>query len=114
MSQDLSTVSGEQASQIFDQKAYSIVINNAGRMNRDKFMEQSPETMQAMIDTNIRSDVLFSKYATLNFLKHADTHEHKVALIHTASIVSDLSLPFSSVYSGTKRFNEVFGELLSQ
>jgi len=64
--------------------------------------------------TNMHHDLLFSKYATLNFLKHADEHQHKTALIHTSSVVSDLAMPFAGVYSGTKRFNEVFGVLLSQ
>jgi short-subunit dehydrogenase len=65
-----------------------------------------------MIRTNIVPYVLFSKYATLNFLAHAHEHSHKVALIHTSSIASDLCLPFASVYSATKRFNEVFAVLL--
>lgn len=66
-----------------------------------------------MIKTNIYPYVLMSKYATLNFLKHADQHDHKVGLIHTSSIASDLQMPWSSIYSGTKRFNEVFGDLIS-
>lgn len=66
-----------------------------------------------MIDTNIRPYILLSKYATLNFLAHANKHNHKVALIHTSSIASDLCFPWSSVYSATKRFNEVFAVILS-
>lgn len=67
-----------------------------------------------MIKTNIHHDLIFSKYATLNFLKHASEHNHKTALIHTSSIASDLGMPFAGVYSGTKRFNEYFGLLLAQ
>lgn len=67
-----------------------------------------------MIHTNIRPYVLFSKYATLNFLTHAQEHQHKTAMIHTASIASDLSTPWSGVYSSTKRFNDVFGTLLDK
>lgn len=68
-----------------------------------------------MIQTNMRPYVLFTKYATLNFKHHADEHDHQVALSHTASIASDLlGAPWSGVYSGTKRFNEVFGELVRQ
>jgi len=37
-------------------------------MNRGKFLDQNPYTIQAMIDTNIRPYILLSKYATLNFL----------------------------------------------
>ena len=66
-----------------------------------------------MMKTNMHHDLLFSKYATLNFLKHANEHKHKTALIHTSSIASDLAMPFGGVYSGTKRFNEVFGVLLA-
>jgi len=62
-----------------------------------------------MIHTNVRPYVLLSKYATLNFLNHASEHQHKSAMIHTASIASDLCMPWSSVYSGTKRFNDIFG-----
>jgi len=58
-------------------------------------------------------DLIFSKYAVINFLKHAKEHTHKTALIHTSSIASDLAMPFAGVYSGTKRFNEVFGLLLA-
>ena len=65
-----------------------------------------------MIHTNIRPYVLFSKYATLNFLSHAPEHQHKVAMIHTASIASDLATPWSAIYSATKRFNDCFGLVL--
>ena len=64
--------------------------------------------------TNMNHDLIFSKYAVINFLKHANEHNHKTALIHTSSIASDLAMPFAGVYSGTKRFNEVFGLLLAQ
>lgn len=83
-------------------------------MDREKFFDQDPQQIEDMIKTNMHHDVIFSKYATLNFLKHADEHSHKTALIHTSSIASDLPMPFASVYSGTKIFNEVFGVLLSQ
>jgi short-subunit dehydrogenase len=99
---------------IFEDQRISIVINNAGKMDRAKFLDQNPQDIEDMIKTNIHHDVIFSKYATLNFLKHAGEHNHKTALIHTSSIASDLAMPFSSVYSGTKRFNEVFGLLLAQ
>jgi short-subunit dehydrogenase len=61
-----------------------------------------------MLDTNIRPQVFFSKYALLNFARYANTHAHKTALAHTSSIASDLNIsPFSAIYAGTKRFNEV-------
>ena len=99
---------------IFEDQRISIVINNAGKMDRAKFLDQNPQDIEDMIKTNMHHAVIFSKYATLNFLKHAGEHNHKTALIHTSSIASDLAMPFSSVYSGTKRFNEVFGLLLAQ
>jgi short-subunit dehydrogenase len=76
-------------------------------------MDQNPVDIQGMIQTNIRPYVLFTKYATLNFLRHASEHDHKVALIHTASIASDIPMPWSGIYSSTKRFNDVFGTLVA-
>ena len=67
-----------------------------------------------MIRTNIRPYVLFTKYGTLHFKEHAHTHTNKVAMIHTASIASDLCTPWGGVYSGTKRYNEVFADLSSR
>ena len=68
-----------------------------------------------MVHTNIRPYVLFSKYGTLNFLNHSNEHYHKVAMIHTASVASDMNaLPWGSIYSGTKRFNDIFATLLNQ
>jgi NADP-dependent 3-hydroxy acid dehydrogenase YdfG len=83
-------------------------------MERQKFMDQSPQVMQEMIRTNIRPYVLFTKYGTLHFKEHAHTHTNKVAMIHTASIASDLCTPWGGVYSGTKRYNEVFADLSSR
>ena len=37
----------------------------------------------------------------------------KNAFVHVSSVLSDISLPFHGVYSGTKTFNKVFGHLMS-
>jgi short-subunit dehydrogenase len=73
---DVSTASPEHIKALLEKRRYSIVINNAGIMNRAKFMDQDLDTMQTMIQTNMRPYVLFTKYATLNFKAHADDHDH--------------------------------------
>ena len=46
---------------------HSIVINNAGVIDRIKFFEEPLENIQALIKTNVHPYVLLAKYAALHF-----------------------------------------------
>lgn len=60
---------------------HSIVISNAGVIDRVNFFEEPLENINALIKTNVHPYVLLAKYAALHFREKKDSHSHKNALI---------------------------------
>jgi short-subunit dehydrogenase len=108
---DLKQAKTEDYAHLLDAGKHTIVVNNAGIIDRQKFFEVPLEKIEDLIKTNVHPYVLLSKYATLHFREHKDSHYHKNALIHVSSIVADTVIPFHftySTYGATKAFNLAF------
>lgn len=78
---DLQTATSEDYVRLMEAGQHSIVINNAGVIDRIKFFEEPLENIQALIKTNVHPYVLLAKYAALHFRANKDSHSHKNALI---------------------------------
>jgi len=50
-----------------EQQRTSIVVNNAGIMKNQKFLETDPALIEAMIKTNVHPYVYMTKYALQHF-----------------------------------------------
>ena len=57
---------------------------------------------------------MITKLALNHFMDNAKDHNGKCALIHLASIASDIPRPTSGIYSPTKRFNYIFGQMTAK
>jgi short-subunit dehydrogenase len=54
---------------------------------------------------------MFTKYAKLAMKKNT---ENRCALIQMSSILTDIKLPFTAIYSATKRYDQRFGRLIDK
>eukprot|EP00347_Sterkiella_histriomuscorum_P019711 403340581 len=110
---DFSTAQPDQYKHIFtDQiqgKRVQVLMNVAGLNDQVKLFEVPPQHIQDMIKINIFSQVFMTKYMR----EHVKQHKQKSAFVHFSSILSQMPLPFHAVYSGTKRFNQVFGDCVA-
>ena len=78
---DLKQAKTEDYAHLLDAGKHSIIINNAGIYDRQKFFEVPLERIEDLIRTNVHPYVLLTKYATMHFREHKDSHNHKNALI---------------------------------
>ena len=82
----------------------SFVINNAGVMYHDYFINLKMEEVTDMIQTNIIGVV----YLTKLFIHRFDKRNCRSAIINVASIAGLVPIPFIQVYSATKMFLRSF------
>ena len=67
---DISKQAPDEYAKLFNSsKNTSIVISNAGIMKNRKFLETSPETIEAMIKTNFHPQIYLTKYAIKHFIE---------------------------------------------
>ena len=81
-------------------KDVSILVNNAGMADADRFVNLKAETIKAMIDTNAMPVVMLMRM----FLPQMLRREKRSAVLNTASIMGNFITPGSSVYCSTKHF----------
>ena len=93
ISLDLQTAKTEDYAHLFDAGQHSIVVSNAGVIDRRKFFEIPLDKIENLIKTNVHPYVLLAKYATLHFRENKDAHRHKNALIQTSSSIAEIVAP---------------------
>ena len=82
-------------------------------MRNQKFLNQEPADIEAMIKTNVHPYVYMSKYAMKHFAATKDQHKHKNAMIYVSSTAGLVFSPYFGLYSGTKTHNWYLGRLVS-
>ena len=86
-----------------------MLVNCAGVIDRKKFLDLTPEEIEAIVKVNIFAQVFMTKNA-----RAVMPSEQINAIVHFSSILGDMGLPYHALYSGTKTFNRVFGRLTYQ
>ncbi len=87
----------------------TLLVNNAGFSTLGPFVEQSPESQQAMVAVHVSATMTLSR-AVLPFMKEAGGG----AIINVSSLVAFVAMPDVAVYCGTKAFLNSFSEALAQ
>jgi short-subunit dehydrogenase len=64
---NLKTAKSEDYKSLLDAGTHTIVINNAGVIDRTKFFDAPLETIETLIKTNVHPYVLLVKYACMHF-----------------------------------------------
>ena len=107
-----SSVPSDFGSLFNDQERTSIVVNNAGLLRGQKFLQTDPAQIEAMIKTNVHPYVYMTKYALLHFKATSKAHNHRNAMLYTSSSAAHANITFFGVYAGTKTHNYVFANLI--
>ena len=74
-----------------------ILINNAGIGRLIKLVDSTVEDYAEMMDTNVFSSFMFSKYATIDMLKH-----HSGKIIFISSVTGHIGHADETIYTMTK------------
>ncbi|MEA2575732.1 MAG: hypothetical protein QOH93_3030 [Chloroflexia bacterium] len=83
-----------------------ILVNNAGVMQRGSLLAKSPGEVRAVVATNLLAPIELTRQALPELARR------KGAVVLVASAVSDVPLPYASLYSATKAGVSAFGEAL--
>ncbi|KAL4486877.1 hypothetical protein ABPG72_009641 [Tetrahymena utriculariae] len=101
----------QQAQNILNQYKIQLLINNAGITSVESLKNCNVDEMQQLINTNITSPIVFSKYVIQN---HFTNEKEEYGIINISSLTADFPIGFISIYSASKSFLNAFSQSLQQ
>ena len=88
----------------------SVLINNVGVLDLAYLAEQNLDKIENMLGVNIYPQTLLSYYMIPKFMDRFNTTKQKSLMINFSSTADLVTIPTSSVYTATKRYNEFLSE----
>lgn len=89
--------------------AIDVLVNNAATFEMKKFEYQSVETIDRIIDTNLKGLMYVTHYALPAVLKSGNAH-----IINISSVAGTYGIPEQSIYCASKHGVVGFGDALAQ
>lgn len=87
-----------------------VVVNNAGQLLPGSFFSLDPSKLQSELKLNTVAITLLTKYARNAFM--SQTNNQRFALVQLSSSVSEAYMPNMSQYSATKRYDDIFAQMI--
>lgn len=89
-----------------------ILVNNVGITSVNSFFNENDESIKEQILINSYSTIILSKIFLKSKFSTKQNNNEKCAIINIGSILGKFSLPYLSIYCGTKAFVNNFSESL--
>lgn len=91
--------------QVTDDLQIGLLINNAGQLILNSYMETSMKEESKMIDLNIKTPAILTHHFTEKMIRRG-----KGGIINVASVLAYMGVPFSAAYAATKAYELVKSE----